>query len=77
MFFVDNLCEPKGYAVDQVMPDSDSELTQRLLNDGREFTIVKNYYDPEELQDAARAEGINLDVGNTSTFFQYGVGYAT
>ncbi len=77
MFFVDNLCEPTGYAVDQVMPDSDSEFTQRLLNDGREFTIVKNYYDPEELQDAARAEGISLDVGNTSTYFQYGVGYAT
>ena len=77
MFFVDNLCEPTGYAVDQVMPDSGSELTQRLLNDGREFTIVKNYYDPEELQDAARAEGISLDVGNTSTYFQYGVGYAT
>ena len=77
VFFVDNLSEPTGFAVDQVPPDSDSELTQRRLNNGREFTIVKNYYDPEELQDAACAEGIDLDVDNTSTFFQYGIGYAT
>ncbi len=76
VFFVDNLPEPTGFAVDQVPPDGDSELTERLLNDGREFTIIKNFYDPEELQAAALSADIQLVVGQTSTYFQYGIGQA-
>ena len=76
MFFVDNLSEQIGFSVDQVKPDSRSELTQRLLNDGREFTIIKNFYDPETLCSAARTAGIHLEVGQTSRYFQYGIGQA-
>ncbi|MCY3635229.1 MAG: methyltransferase domain-containing protein [bacterium] len=77
VFFVDSLPEPTGFAVDQVPPDDHSELTQRLLNDGREFTIIKNFYDPKELRDAALSADIQLEVGHTSTYFQYGIGQAT
>lgn len=76
MFFVDNLSEQPGFSVDEVRSDSRSELTQRRLNDGREFTIIKNFYDPEDLRDAARTAGIQLEVGQTSTYFQYGIGQA-
>ena len=77
VFFVDNRRELTGFAVDQVLSDEGSELTQRRLNDGQEFTIVKNFYDAETLCDTARTAGIHLDVGHTSIFFQYGIGYAT
>ncbi|MXW57744.1 MAG: class I SAM-dependent methyltransferase [Acidimicrobiia bacterium] len=76
LFFVDNLREQPGFSVDEVRSDSRSELTQRRLNDGREFTIVKNFYDPEELRDAALSAEIQLEVGHTSTYFQYGIGQA-
>ena len=76
LFFVDNLREQAGFSVDEVRSDSGSELTQRHLNDGREFTIIKNFYDPKVLSDAASAAGIQLEVGNTSTYFQYGIGQA-
>ena len=76
MFFIDNLSEQPGFSVDEVRSDSRSELTLRRLNDGREFTIIKNFYDPEELRDAARIADIQLEVGHTSTYFQYGVGEA-
>jgi len=76
LFFVDNLSEQPGFSVDEVRSDSRSELTQRRLNDGREFTIIKNFYEPEELRDAARSAGIQLEVGQTSTYFQHGIGQA-
>lgn len=76
MFFVDNLSEQPGFSVDEVRSDSRSELTLRRLNDGREFTIVKNFYDPEELCSAARTAGLHLEVGQTSRYFQYGIGQA-
>ena len=49
----------------------------RRLNDGREFRIVKNFYEPELLVRVAADAGFALDVGQTDTFFQYGVGTAT
>ncbi len=45
----------------------------RRLNDGREFTIVKVYYEPSELETALRAAGFaQAEVGTTSRFFQLG-----
>ena len=77
VFFVDLQLDPTGTAIDEVRPEENCELTLRRLNDGREFTIIKNYYDTDELRDVSEASGIRLDLGYTSTFFQYGVGFAT
>lgn len=77
VFFVDLRFDPTGFAVEEIRFEEDPELTLRRLNDGREFTIVKNYYTTEELRDVAEGAGIRLDVGYTAKFFQYGVGFAT
>ncbi len=77
VFFVDLRFDPTGFAVEEIRFEEDPELTLRRLNDGREFTIIKNYYDTGELQAAAAAAGIRLEVGYTSKFFQYGIGYAS
>ena len=49
VFFVDSLREMTATAQDQALPD-DSGIVQRRLNDGREFDIVKVFYEPAELE---------------------------
>lgn len=76
LFFLDGQKVPESTATDHVLPDEDSEVMVRRLNDGREFRIVKNFYPPEEVVEAAMAAGFELEVHRTPTYFQYGVGRA-
>ncbi len=46
----------------------------RRLNDGREFQIVKNFYEPGSLAQRCAAAGLDVDVRETATFFLYGAG---
>lgn len=52
----------------------EGQLMQRRLRNGNVSTIVKNYYTTSELQAACSAAGLEVTVGQTPTFFQYGVG---
>jgi len=76
MFFLDGQRVDESTAVDHKLPDDGNEVMTRKLNDGREFQIVKNYYEPEELINTAEAAGFELEVHRTDTYFQYGVGTA-
>lgn len=76
MFFLDGQRTDESTAVNQSLPDEESEVMVRRLNDGREFRIVKNFYEDRELIDLARAAGFDLAVRRTDTYFQYGVGTA-
>jgi demethylmenaquinone methyltransferase/2-methoxy-6-polyprenyl-1,4-benzoquinol methylase len=44
----------------------------RRLDDGREFQIVKRFYDPDRLQERLATLGWQADVGATDEFFVYG-----
>ena len=56
---------------------SDDERQVRQLADGREFTIVKRYWSPEQLAKRVRRLGFELDLGLTaSRHFLYGGGAA-
>lgn len=77
MFFLDGQRVDETTAADHVLPDENSEVMQRRLNDGREFRIVKNFYTPEELIERATAAGFDLEVHRTANYFQFGVGRAT
>jgi hypothetical protein len=44
----------------------DGEVARRRLNDGREFEIVKRYYDPSVLQQELAELGWALDVRTTA-----------
>jgi SAM-dependent methyltransferase len=69
--FIDSLPDPASGAVDHPTPADDRSL--RRLDDGREFTIVKVYYEPAQLTAALRAtrfEGV--DVSTTGRFFLLG-----
>lgn len=76
MFFLDGRPIVASTAVDQTLPDRGTEVIVRRLNDGREFRVVKNFYEPGELVETAEAARFSLEVSKTHTFFQFGVGSA-
>ncbi len=46
----------------------------RRLSNGEGATIVKNFYTAGELIDAAGRAGIDVEIGDTGRFFQFGLG---
>ena len=73
--FIDSLPDPQSSAADHPAPADDASL--RRLADGREFTIVKVYYTPDELEGALRAAGFeDATVTTTGRFFLTGVATA-
>ncbi len=74
VFWVDSLRNESGTAPDQPLPGPGDPLTQRRLNDGRTFRIVKRFRGRDELVDAFGRSGIDLTVTATPTYFQIGTG---
>jgi SAM-dependent methyltransferase len=68
---IDSLPDPQSSAADHPTPADD--LSVRRLDDGREFTIVKVYYSPDELVAALEAAGFaSPEVTTTGRFFLLG-----
>ncbi len=66
---IDSLPDPQAGATDNPRPEGG--LVRRRLADGREFTIVKVHYTPEELRAALLRAGFQaVDVMTTGRFFQ-------
>ncbi len=73
--FIDSLRDPQSSAADHPPPSDDTSV--RRLDDGREFTIVKVYYEPAELEDALARTGFGgARVTRTGRFFLTGVARA-
>ena len=72
VFFVDSLAEQGATARDQA-PLDDSGVARRRLNDGREFDIVKVYYEPASLEQRLRGLGWTGRVGASGKHFVYGM----
>ena len=71
--FIESLSDPQSSAADQPVPADD--LAVRRLDDGRQFTVVKVYYEPLELEAALAAAGFTAaEVTTTGRFFLTGVG---
>ncbi len=51
------------------------ELQRRVLKDGRQFDIVKVYYDRAELTETLRQHGFDIEVQSSGKFFIYADGY--
>lgn len=74
VFFVDSRREETSTANDHRLPDAGVEVMTRRLNDGRSFQIVKNFYEPDALQNECLRAGIEVDVRETPTYFIFGIG---
>ena len=71
VFFVDSLAEQGATARDQE-PLDDSGVARRRLNDGREFDIVKMYYEPASLERRLQNLGWTGRVRASGQHFLYG-----
>lgn len=74
VFFIDGQREPTTTAVNHQLPEQDSQIMTRILNDGRTFEIVKNFYDPADLAARCTQAGLHVTVRETATDFIYGYG---
>ncbi|CAA9544145.1 MAG: hypothetical protein AVDCRST_MAG19-154 [uncultured Thermomicrobiales bacterium] len=76
LFFVDSHSrrEPTATSPDQRLPEAGAQLMTRRLNDGREYRIVKEFYDPALLAERCTAAGLDVTVRETPTYFLYGTG---
>jgi SAM-dependent methyltransferase len=74
LFFVDTLPATTSGRTGLAPLSLDGEIQHRTLNDGREFDVVKKYWPSEELRARFAAAGLDVDVQETATYFQYGVG---
>lgn len=71
MAFIDSRRDRESSAIDHPPPEND--LSVRKLDDGQTFTIVKVYWQPEELESALLAAGfVNANVTTTPRFFLMG-----
>jgi hypothetical protein len=70
-FFIDSLFEPTSTAVDHLTPDR-SGTAHRRLNDGREFRIVKVFYEPAILEKQLIEMRWQGWVRSSGNFFVYG-----
>jgi len=70
-FFIDSLFEQTSTAVNHIALDR-SGMAERKLNDGREFRIVKVFYEPAVLEKRLKKDGWRGQVCSTGEFFYYG-----
>jgi ubiquinone/menaquinone biosynthesis C-methylase UbiE len=69
--FIDSRFDPQSSAADHPPPADDASV--RRLDDGREFTVVKVYYEPGELESALYDAGFrSVSVTMTGRFFLTG-----
>lgn len=71
VFWVDSLLDQSSTAKDHGTLDT-SGVIRRRLNDGREFSIVKMFYEPQDLEAKVERLGFKGFVRASGTFFHYG-----
>jgi ubiquinone/menaquinone biosynthesis C-methylase UbiE len=74
VFFIDSDRSETSTASDHTLPHADEETMQRRLDDGREFRIVKRFYEPELLERRLARLGFLSAVRRTGEYFLYGAG---
>jgi 2-polyprenyl-3-methyl-5-hydroxy-6-metoxy-1,4-benzoquinol methylase len=71
VFFIDSLLEQASTARDHA-PLDQSGLAERRLNDGREYRIVKIFYEPASLERQLSSLGWHGWIRSSGQFFLYG-----
>jgi len=75
IFFVDSRPEPTMSAREHKLPAPGSQIMKRVLNDGRSYDIIKNFYEPKALEMQFKNAGLQITVDETPNYFIYGKGY--
>ena len=77
VLLIDSQRAPRSKARDHTMPVDGASIEQRRLDDGREFEVVKRYYEPAALAAQLAKLGWQSEVHSTGEFFIYGVATPT
>ncbi len=72
VFFIDSRYSESSTALDHRLDGPSATTVKRRLNDGREFVIVKIFYDPAQLEARMSALGWTLRARTTANYFIYG-----
>jgi demethylmenaquinone methyltransferase/2-methoxy-6-polyprenyl-1,4-benzoquinol methylase len=71
VLLIDSARAERSKARDHTMPAEGSATERRRLDDGREFEIVKRYYEPGALRERLAALGWECEPRSTGEFFIY------
>lgn len=74
IFFVDSKYESTSTARNHHLGDAQSDTVRRRLNDGREYQIVKIFYECEQLEKRLGQIGWGVKVNETPNYFLFGHG---
>lgn len=74
VFFADSLASRSLTAKNHSLFQMDECISLRYLDDGREFQIIKIFYEPEELSARLNELGWRVSIKSTETHFLYGSG---
>jgi demethylmenaquinone methyltransferase/2-methoxy-6-polyprenyl-1,4-benzoquinol methylase len=72
VLFFDSARTERSTAADQRLPQDGEQTMTRRLDDGREFQVVKRFYDPRALERRLAGLGWRATVGATGEFFIHG-----
>jgi demethylmenaquinone methyltransferase/2-methoxy-6-polyprenyl-1,4-benzoquinol methylase len=71
-YVVDSAHDPASTAANHPTPDRTAGIVTRRLDDGREFRIVKVFWEPEALARRLGAIGFEADITGTDRYFIHG-----
>jgi SAM-dependent methyltransferase len=71
-YLIDSAFDRTSTARDHVLPDQDAGVVIRRLNDGREFRIVKVFYESEPLTARLKQIGWSAALNRTANYFLHG-----
>jgi demethylmenaquinone methyltransferase/2-methoxy-6-polyprenyl-1,4-benzoquinol methylase len=71
-YVIDSAHDPTSTAANHPTPDRHAGIVTRRLDDGREFRIVKVFWEPAALAERLRACGFAATLGATARYFVYG-----
>lgn len=72
VYLIDSAFDPTSTAKDHVLPGREAGIVTRRLNDGREFKIVKLFYEPGVLAAKLEPLGWRARLSQTARYFIYG-----
>ena len=71
-YVVDSAHDPTSTAANHPTPDRHAGIVTRKLDDGREFRIVKVFWEPRALAERLRGCGYDAAISATARYFIYG-----
>jgi len=71
-YLIDSAFDRTSTAKDHVLPGHDEGVVTRRLNDGREFRIVKVFYEPDTLTTRLKQIGWSAALNRTANYFIHG-----